>query len=127
MEDGSATASVSCLTHTYTATPTVSVDGGDSSMLIIEFDPLLPDQDCCRIDLAGPSKGVQYVAILHGDADRNKDVNSLDYSAVKLRLGHDVDETTCQCDVNADGDINSLDYSYIKLRLGHVAPLCPTG
>ena len=65
------------------------------------------------------------MAILPGDADRNLDVNSLDYSAVKLRLGQPLDGSNACYDVNADGDITSLDYSAIKLNLGASLPGCP--
>ena len=122
----SATARVSCVNNTYTGTVTLADDGGDASLLVITLDPALPDQDCCRIDLAGPSKDVQDVAILRGDANRDGDVTSLDYSAVKLYLdlGAPVSDSNCHVDVDANEDINSLDYSYIKLRLGHQAPDC---
>ena len=116
-------ASVSCQYHTYTGTVTPSADG--TPIVNVEFDPALPNNDCCTISLTGDVTADYAVAALLGDADRNLDVNSLDYSAVKLRLGQPVDETNARYDINADGDITSLDYSSIKLNLGAVLPSCP--
>ena len=49
----------------------------------------------------------------------------LDYSAIKLRLGQPVNESTAPYDLNADGEITSLDYSTVKLNLGASLPSCP--
>ena len=114
---------VDCQYHTYNGTITPLPDG--TPTLGVEFDPALPNNDCCTIRLYGDVRADYAVAVLLGDADRNLDVNSLDYSAVKLRLAQPVDETNARYDINADGDITSLDYSSIKLNLGFVLPACP--
>ena len=117
-------------TYTGTITPTLSLDG---YVLTIELSPALSDVHCWTVDLAGmeSAEGVEIeestysFVSLAGDADRNKDVTSLDYSAVKLYLGLPVTESNAHVDVNADGDITSLDYSTIKLRLANSATCTP--
>ena len=116
-------ASVDCTYSTYSGTITETATGGTT--VTVEFDPSLPNNDCCTITLGGEVDDEQTVAILLGDADGNLDVNSLDYSSVKLHLGLPVDASNCLQDVNADGDITSLDYSTIKLNLGAILPGCP--
>ena len=115
-------ASVSCASSVYVGSAVTSVVG---NVVTVNFTPALPDQDCCRVNLTGDVYDGRYVAILGGDANRDADVNSLDYSAVKLRLGQPVNDSNCQVDVDANNDITSLDYSAIKLRLGHVVASCP--
>ena len=116
-------ASVVCQYRGYSGTATPTANG--TPTLAVSFDPALPYNDCCTISLTGDLEADYAVAILPGDADRNLDVNSLDYSSVKLRLGQPLDDSNACYDVNADGDITSLDYSAIKLNLGASLPGCP--
>ena len=117
-------ASVDCAYHTYTGTVTETAYGGTT--VTVEFDPGLPNNDCCTITLSGPELNDEWsVANLLGDADRNMDTNSLDYSSVKLRLGLVPNDTTARYDLNCDGDITSLDYSAIKLNIGSTLTTCP--
>ena len=116
-------ASVDCTYSTYSGTITETATGGTT--VTVEFDPSLPNNDCCTVTLGGEMNDEQTVAILLGDADGDLDVNSLDYSSVKLHLGLPLDASNCLQDVNADGDITSLDYSTIKLNLGAVLAGCP--
>ena len=115
-------AAVDCKYHDYNGTITETADG--SSVVTVEFDPALPNNDCCTVTLTGEVNGDQTIAILLGDADGNFDVNSLDYSYVKLRLGLPVLDMP-RVDLNADGDITSLDYSTIKLNISAVLLDCP--
>ena len=92
--------------------------------LTVEFDPALPDQACCEVTMSCVDDSV-CVAGLMGDCNQDGDVNSLDYSCIKLRLNRPAEDYP-QADCNVDGEINSLDYSCVKLRLGHVIPdPCP--
>ena len=118
----------------YGGTVGVSLQTGQSgpnTLVVVTFDPALANAECWTVGVAEMTGGglnvcnaVTTVRSLAGDANLDGDVTALDYSAVKLRLGQPVDETTCMCDVNADGDISSLDYSSIKPRLGITAPDC---
>ena len=117
-------ADVACDNRSYVGTISETADGGMT--ITVEFDPALPNNDCCAITLGGKDMDdTWWVAGLLGDVDRNLDVNSLDYSSVKLRLGLAPDASTAQYDVNGDGDITSLDYSSIKLNIGATLPSCP--
>ena len=116
------TATVSCMPTAYTGTIVTSSRLPAYNQVTVEFSPAIPDVECCEITLDGVA-GNWYVATLAGDANRDGDVNSLDYSYPKGRLGF-TGEAAPQADVNVDNDVTSLDYSAIKLRLGHVIS-CP--
>ena len=68
-----------------------------------------------------------HVATLQGDANRDRDVTSLDYSTVQLYVnsGQPVDDNNCFADLDVNGDINSMDYSKVTLFLANTAPTCP--
>jgi len=51
-----------------------------------------------------------------GDLDGNNQVNSLDWSIMKLRFGQEA--TLVQGDLNLDGQINTLDWSFMKKWFG---------
>ena len=116
-------ASISCTPYAYPFTPTCTSQSPEPNQVTIEFDPQIPDQNCCELSVHRLYPN-QWIGALIGDCNEDGDVNSMDYSCVKLRLGCDV-AADCECaraDINADGDVNSMDYSSIKLRLGHVIP-----
>ena len=117
------TASVSCTPGTYSGTPTCTGQSPLANQVTVEFDPELPDENCCQIHVDGLQPD-QYAGTLGGDCNQDGDVTSLDYSYIKLRLGQN-GTTAPQADVNTDDDVTSLDYSSVKLRLGHVLPACP--
>jgi uncharacterized repeat protein (TIGR02543 family) len=59
---------------------------------------------------------------LYGDANRDGDINVMDYSAVKLMI---LGKTRLDAsgDANRDGDINVMDYSAVKLMILGKTPL----
>ena len=94
-------------------------------MVTVEFDPALPDQDCCEITLTGDIQDSFAVRTLAGDANLSGSANTTDASQTKLYFGHTADQSNCMFDYNADGSINTTDASQIKLTFGHDAAQCP--
>lgn len=118
----------------YSGAVTAALDpSGLVPTVIVEFSPGLPDEDCCRIGLAGmtslagePVTDACFVAGLEGDVLQDGLVNSLDASAIKPRYGDVVTATNARYDVFTDKVINSLDSSAIKPRFGNNLPgPCP--
>ena len=114
---------VSCDAGSYGGTITPVADGSD--LVTVNFDPALPSNDCCTLSFSGGVLGDFAVATLQADVDRNLNVNSVDYSAVKPRFGQSTDGSNFRYDLNGDGMITSLDASAIKPRFGTVLPGCP--
>jgi len=118
------------LTHggTIAASSQTLVNGG--TMLVIEFAPGLPDEACCRIDLAGHVTGLTgdadcLVRVLAGDVNGDGNANLIDMSAVKGKNGSNpADPAAAKFDLNVDGAINLIDMSLSKgLNGGEAA--CP--
>ncbi|MCH8251921.1 MAG: hypothetical protein IID36_05655, partial [Planctomycetes bacterium] len=114
-----------CVNNTYPATANVTVDGGDSSLLVVTLDPALPDEDCCRVDLAGPSTSNLYITILKCDVNLDGAVSSADSASIKQRLGQPIGSGNFQYDVNLNGYITASDSGSVNQRIGNVAPACP--
>jgi len=121
---------VACDAHVYDGNVAASLSGGTT--VILDFDMPLPNQDCCRIGLAGMRSDRGHividtcpVALLEGDANRDGYINTADASSLKQRLGQLVDAANAQYDVNRDGFISTADSSSVKSRLGNIAPTCP--
>ena len=118
----SASASVSCVNNTYSGTITTTPNG---TAVTVEFDPALPDQDCCGMTLTGDAVDGLWVRTLEGDVNRDGFTNTTDASQVKLRFGQTPTNANCEWDFNVDGEINTTDASQVKLRFGFTAPACP--
>ena len=104
---------------------------GDSTV-VLEFDPALPNGDCCEVGLAGMSSesGVAveetcFVAGLLGDVTRDGIVNSIDTSTIKPFYGTAPTDTSFVFDITLDNLISTLDTSGVKPYYGSMAPDCP--
>ncbi len=112
----------------------VEADGAldKSGTVTIEFDPPLPDADCCEVFLDGlassagvPALDTHSVRTLAGDTNLDGQVNAVDNSQARLYFGQPVDATNFLKDFNASGVINAIDNSQLRLFFGHTAPACP--
>ena len=99
--------------------------------MVIDFDPALPDADCCQISLSGvaspdgvPVLDTYYVRILAGDFDQNAQVTTRDASMLKIYFGQTADLSNFLFDFDGDGVIQAGDFSKVKLHLGNLAPEC---
>jgi hypothetical protein len=120
---GPVSAAVSCLESPgYQTQITVSGEGTD--LIAVEFDPPLPDQDCCTITLTGDVEGRFQVRTLAGDINRDGRVTTGDMSIIKPHFREHTDEENFLYDFNCDGVITTADYSMIKPLLQHIAPGC---
>ena len=117
------TVDVACDGEPYVGDITTS--GTGTSTLRLEFSPALPGDACCIISLDGDVVDDYAVATLAADCNRDLSVTTVDFSAVKARLGEDVNSGNFQYDVNTDGSITTVDLSAIKARLGNSLPSCP--
>ncbi len=118
----SVTASVSCVNNTYTGTITTTPAG---ATVTVEFDPALPDQDCCEVTLTGDIEGFVQVQPLRGDANRNSATTTADALVTKLRFGQDAATAGPEFDFNCSGTVTVADYLQVKLYFGNAAPACP--
>jgi hypothetical protein len=118
----SVSASVSCVNNTYAGTATTTPA---DTTVTVEFDPALPDQDCCEVTLSGDVSGSVFVQTCEGDLNRSGDTTTSDYLQAKIRFGQTVDATNCEWDFNLSGDISTADALQIKIRFGNSAPTCP--
>ena len=116
-------ATVNCTPDTYTGTINVTADGGTT--VTVEFDPALPNQNCCQITLSGDADASFAVRTLAGDASRSGEVDTTDASQTKLRFGATLDAGNAMFDYNCSGSIDTTDFSQIKLHFDSVAPPCP--
>ena len=118
----SASASVSCANAVYGGSVTTTADG---TTVTVEFDPALPDRDCCEIVLTGDVAANLWVRTLRGDVNRGGSTDTTDAAQIKLRFGQDAAVAGAQWDYNTSGEVNTTDYSQIKLVFGATAPECP--
>ena len=118
----SASASVSCVNNTYSGS--VTTTPADATVTV-EFDPALPDRDCCEITLTGDVQDSFSVRTLKGDVNRDGSTNTTDASQIKPRFGQDAATAGPQYDYNTSGTVNTTDFSQIKLFFGNAAPECP--
>jgi len=126
---------IDCVEADYAGMITTSLDDAadcPGSVVVVTFDPPLPDQDCCRITLEGMTTAygqpgtIEFaVRTLAGDVTGDGVVNTEDSAAVKPRFGGTPDESDYRYDVDASGRITSVDASTVKPRFGHTAPDCP--
>ena len=93
--------------------------------MTVEFDPALPDRDCCEIVLTGDVAANLWVRTLRGDVNRGGSTDTTDAAQIKLRFGQDAAVAGAQWDYNTSGEVNTTDYSQIKLVFGATAPECP--
>jgi hypothetical protein len=119
----SVSAVVVCDANPYGGTATVNAPGGSS--ISVEFNPALPDQDCCEVALSGDAAGSIVISTLAGDVDRNGNVNTADITVVKPKLGQMVGASNYFYDVDANGAINTADITAVKPLLGHAGAVCP--
>jgi hypothetical protein len=89
----------------------------------VTFDPAVPDEDACTIELdCGASVCVRSC---EGDLNQSGATTSADALQVKVRFGLPLDNTTAMWDFDVNGTIGTSDGLQIKIRFGFVAPLCP--
>ena len=94
------TASVACNNKAYAGAITETAYG--NTTVTVEFDPALPNNDCCTVTLSGDDLDDQWsVANLLGDADRNLDTNSFGLLERKAaaRPGSERDNGTVRCEL----------------------------
>ena len=112
---------VDCTPIAWPGSTTVTGPIGDT--VTVKFDPALPDQTYCEIEL--DCGALVCVRSCEGDLNRNGSTNTLDASQVKLRFGQTATEANCEWDFNLSGTIDTTDYSQLKPRFGNTAPECP--
>jgi hypothetical protein len=120
---GSVSAGVSC-SESPGYQPQITVSGEGTDLIAVEFDPPLPDQDCCTITLTGGVEGGFQVRTLAGDINRDGKVTTGDMSIIKPHFREYTDEDNVLYDFNCDGVITTSDFSQIKPLLQHTAPAC---
>jgi hypothetical protein len=116
-------ATVSCTPDGYGGTATVDADG--STVVTANFDPALPDQNCCEISLSGDVAGTYAVQTLAGDVNLDGSVTTADALQIKVYFGQGADAANCEFDFNCSGDISTADSLQIKLSFGNEAAACP--
>jgi hypothetical protein len=89
----------------------------------VTFDPALPDQDVCVIDL--DCGGSVCVRSCEGDLNRSGSTTVSDNLQAKIRFGQAVTNANCEWDFNLSGSISTADALQIKIRFGFTAPECP--
>jgi hypothetical protein len=119
-------------------TGTITATREGDRTVVIEFDPALPDQDCCEVGIAGmastygaASADSWFVRTLAGDVSRDGEVKVSDKALIKPKISGDplIDlpspEANFWFDVSCDGVITVSDSALIKPKIGHTAPPCP--
>ncbi|MCH7702209.1 MAG: hypothetical protein IID37_11020 [Planctomycetes bacterium] len=113
---------------THGATVTVSTDG---MTVTADFDPPLPNTECCTITLGGGALGSQLIKILQGDVDGSGRVNATDKNLVKGKITSRSPPLAGDdffYDVNMSGRINATDKNLVKGKIttaNELNPLCP--
>ena len=118
----SVSATVDCVNNTYSGSVTTSAY---ESTVEVEFNPALPDEDCCTITLSGEVEDTFAVRTLAGDVDRDGAVSTGDASVVKPHFGEPADADNAEFDFDCNGLVSTSDFSTIKPNFGHQAPACP--
>ena len=113
---------VNCHPDVYTDTPVVTAEG---TMVTLEFDPALPDQNCCEITFSGDVEDSYQVRTLAGDLNRGGTVTTADVLQTKIHFGQVADQANCMFDYDVSGSITTADYLQPKVNFGHSAPTCP--
>ena len=112
----------------YGGTVTASLDPSET-ILTVELDPILDDQECFIVDLLGvdfdPASDTSFeIRPLQGDVNRDGIVSTADASIVKAHFGETPDDSTAHFDVNSTGVISAADFWEVKPFFGNVAPEC---
>jgi hypothetical protein len=115
---------VSCLNYGEYTDEIITTVSSDGMMLTIEFNPPLPDQDCCTIKLNGAIEDSFTIRTLAGDVNHDGVVSTGDASIIKPWYNHEVNENTFIYDINTNGSITSDDYDSCVSKFGHSAPSC---
>jgi hypothetical protein len=89
----------------------------------VTFDPALPDQDACVVDL--DCGGSACVRSCEGDLNRSGDTTAADSLQAKIRFGEAATTANCEWDFDLSGSISASDALQIKIRFGFTAPTCP--
>jgi hypothetical protein len=118
----SVNAAVDCVNTLYIGTVTAT---GYGATVEVEFDPALPDEDCCTIALTGDVGDTFAVRPLAGDSDRGGTVSTGDASIVKPHFGETAGPGNAEFDFDCNGEISTADFSMIKPNFGHEAAGCP--
>jgi hypothetical protein len=107
---------------------------GPATIVVVDFDPALPDEDCWRINLRGmkawgraPADPVVFVKTLAGDINRDERVTCGDIAPIKIYFQTFIVNDTFLYDFNCDGLITSSDSSMIKPFFMHQSPDCEYG
>lgn len=125
---------VTCENASYGGT--ISAHLEDATTVIVEFDPALPDEDCCRITFEGmltlgnagvcdaEVTDITRVRTLKGDIDLSGTVTPGDASIIKPHFGEPADQTHFLFDFDCSGMISPGDFSQVKPYFGNTAPWC---
>ena len=116
-------ASVECWDDPYAGS--VTVDSPVGNMVVVHFDPQLPDQTCCRITFDTDASGTVDVRTLIGDLDRNNQVTSGDMDSVANQIGQALTGSNFTKDQDCNGSITSGDMDSIANKIGRTAADCP--
>jgi hypothetical protein len=126
IDDASNFGAVAAVLCEYSGDVTTSVASATASgnTVTVEFDPTLPDQDACTIELnCGASMCVR---TCEGDMNQTGSTTTADSLQVKIRFLHLVDETNAMWDFNVSNSITTADSLQVKIRFGFAAPeTCP--
>ena len=116
-------ATVTCLNNEYTGTITTSTSQ-DGTIVILEFSPALPDEDCCTIQLNGYIEDSFLVRTLRGDLNRDGHTNPVDSNIILLRFGMSAPTAGPEFDFNVDGEVNPGDKDMIIQYFGNKVSDC---
>jgi hypothetical protein len=114
----------------YSGSITASLDG--PGIVVVQFSPALPDQDCCTITLPGVTTAAGFpitasasVRTLRGDVNRNGLASTADASRIKPYYGKRASAANFVFDYDTDGRMTKSDFAAVIPAFGHAAPTCP--
>lgn len=96
----------------------------EGELIAVDISGGLLDNACCTVILEETGEAYQVISF-YGDTTRDGVVNTVDYSAVRARLGQSVDHTNFQFDLDYDGEITVYELDVVRFLMGEWAPTCP--
>jgi len=114
---GAVTVSASC-TDGSTPIPD-AVTENSPGVLTVEFNPPLPNAECCTLTLSGGASGLADVWLLFGDSSRNGAVNSADKNLIAAEVGTFANASSVfWYDMDRNNAINTADKSLCSAQIG---------
>ena len=114
--------SVGCI-NAGDVSATVSGTSVIGNTVTVSFNPALPDEDTCTVNL--DCGALVCLSGLRGDTNRDGTTSTADASIIKPKFGGDPAVDGAEFDYNVDGIISTADFSQVKPLFGNTAPICP--